>query len=236
MFVVIKSIFTQFIRKNIAKSVFFAVIAVGFLTSENYDALSASNGAMMRYAKIGENSTSLIDKYGKFYVGIDFHWMMQRFDKGNVMVGTESIKIAKNALESKGLSSLLSNLLVRAGYRINKNFAIELGYIRFGNLKDLNMEKTIFNGGLADVVFFGQIASFKYTTIESYFSVGYFFLKANNHEDFAHGFKTGLGLQAKIYGPIALRVGIDYYYPGDKLFSKKGFLSFKTGIELYFNV
>lgn len=235
MFVFGETLFKRLIKGNIAKVLILSVIVFKGLSCENY-ALSASNGAMMRYAKIGENSRSSIEKYGKFYIGADVHWMMQRFDKGNIMIGTENIKIAKNALNSKGLSSLLSNFLARAGYRINKYVALELGYIRFGNLKDLNMVKSVFNGGLADIVFFGQIASFKYTTIESYFSVGYFFLKANNHKDFAHGFKTGLGVQAKVYGPIALRVGIDYYYPGDKLFSKKGFLSFKTGLELYFNV
>ena len=54
-----------------------------------------------------------------------------------------------------------------------------------------------------------------------------------NKPDF--GAKFGTGLIFNVLGPLSVNLGVDYIYPMHH-FANKGFLTFKTGFNLYLNI
>lgn len=183
-----------------------------------------------KYSDIGITKTASVNKINRFYVGIDFYWLVRRFDTGRFGI----IDIKKNAIHESEFFSRFKNLSTHIGWRMNEYIAIELGYLHFGNTINLASVEEALNGAFTDVYFYQKIMSNKYTCLETYATIGFFFTHGSVTKQYGYGFKTGAGLQLKIYGPVAIKVGIDYYYPGSDIFSKKGFLTLKTGFDLYF--
>ena len=216
-----------FIKITTLIALFFVCICSNLKYSYSKDLFNTKN-----YSTIGINRSVTIEKINKFFFGANIYWIFNRFDGGKI----ENVDVKHNAIRNTGFTDYFKNLSLHLGWRANKYFAVEFGYLRFGNLKDLVENGTTFNGFYGDIIAFAQIASLKWTTFESYVSVGYFYTKCSETKKHGNGFKAGLGVQAKIYGPLAIKIGIDYYYPGNESFSKKGFLTLKTGLDLYFNV
>ncbi len=216
--------------KNIFANLFYTLFITYFslLSVHIAEAQAVKN---KNYSRVGISKKASIEKINKVYIGIDFYWIVNRFDHiGYIYSKTH------NAIRNRNFEDFLKDVSVSFGWRINNRFAIEVGYTHLGNVKSLDNTAVHFNGVYLDGIVFAQIASFKYTSIETYFSVGYTMLHCSETTIFSHALKIGTGLQLKVYGPLALRVGVDYQYFGENNFSKQGFLTFKTGLNLYFNV
>lgn len=192
-----------------------------------------ANGAfasVQKYSNIGITKTASIEKINKAYVGVDFYWLVRRFDAGKW--GT--IQIKKDAIFDGDFFSRFKNFSAHVGWRMNGNVALEVGYLHLANVINLASTQETLNGAFVDIYFYQQITSNKYTCLESYAHFGFFFTHGAITKKYGYGFKTGGGIQLKIYGPLAVKFGIEYYYPGSKFFSRQGFLTLKTGFDLYF--
>ena len=183
-----------------------------------------------KYNDIGITKTASINKINRAYIGFDVYWLIRRFDKGTLGI----VQIRKNAIFDGDFFSRFKNFSAHIGWRINEYMAVEAGYLRFGNIINLSSTQETLNGAFADLYFYQQITSNKYTCLESYASMGFFFTHGSISKKYGYGFKVGGGIQLKIYGPLAVKFGVEYYYPGSNIFAKEGFLTLKTGFDLYF--
>ena len=179
-----------------------------------------------KYTEIGITKTASINKINRAYIGFDVYWLIRRFDKGT--------KIKQDAIFDGNFFSRFKNFSAHIGWRINEYVAIETGYLRFGNVINLSSMQETLNGAFAGVYVYKHITSNKYTCLESYASIGFFFTHGAISKKYGYGFKVGGGIQLKIYGPLAVKFGIECYYPGNNIFAKEGFLTLKTGFDLYF--
>lgn len=221
-----------FAKNSVIKYSKVFVLAFFFISYLQNISLAATQRTykVKKYSDIGISKTASINKINKAYVGFDFYWIIRRFDKG--MLGM--VKIKKDAIFDGDFFSRFKNFSAHIGWRMNEYVAFEAGYLRFGNVINLSSTQETLNGAFADIYFYQKITSNKYTCLESYASIGFFFTHGSLSKKYGYGFKTGGGIQLKIYGPLAVKFGIEYYYPGSNIFAKEGFLTLKTGFDLYF--
>lgn len=182
----------------------------------------------IKFAKIGEIKSAISYPLKVFYAGFDVNWLVRRMG--------ENYGNGNNAVFTQDFFRLFQNFNFHIGWRFHKYFSLETAYVRFMNTNNLENSRININGTYLDLVAYTPFIDLKYTTLEFYASVGGLFLASEDgNKEKKFGGKFGAGVQAKVYGPFVIRVGVDYMYPVEKAFASKGILTFKTGFQLYFN-
>lgn len=177
------------------------------------------------YSKIGFEKYSQKNIWQKKYVGVDINWYMKR-------IGDD----VKGQIFYSNFLRRLQNLDIYAGMRIFKYFGSEIGYTHIGNFTAKNGEKRSLDGMYITAVFYSHVIDLKYSSIESYISVGGAMLAGvMNKGRPEFGAKFGGGVIVHLYSTVALNIGLDYYFPFHS-YTNKGFFAVKTGINLYLNI
>ena len=199
-----------------------------FHDDEGKDGERSEDDKYIKFAKIGERTKAIEFPMKIFYLGLDINWIATRFGMTN---GVDNKAVFKGSFFRR-----FQDIDVHIGWRFHKNVAVEVGYLYFGNIRNIQNLATTIHGAYIDIIGYTPFIDLKYTTLEFYGSIGGFYgSSSKSYKASFGGAKFGAGIQAKIYGPTALRVGIDYYYPFDKQIAKSGLLTFKTGFQIYFN-
>lgn len=184
------------------------------------------------YTKIGSENYSQKNKWLKFYVGFDVNWYVKRFG-GNIS------SLLRNAptIHSTNFWRRWQDFDLYGGVRLLRFLGAEVGYTHFGNVVAKDGKKTNLDGAFASALLYTpHFNLFDLFSLESYVSAGgtMLFDTTNGGKPF-FGLRCGTGVIAKVYGTIAVNAGVDYYYPSGS-FSKKGFLTVKTGINIYLSI
>ncbi|GEM_PF-5401680 len=185
------------------------------------------------YAKIGVEDYSQKNPWFKFYVGVDINWHAIRFGGGASELSGED----PSAMHSFNFWRRFQNLDVYGGARLHRFFGAEIGYMHLGNVDAKNGKKMNLDGMFISAMgHTPHLDLAEMFSLEGYASAGgaMIFDTTNGGKPFLSG-KFGCGILAKIYGTLAVNAGIDYYYPTGS-FSKKGFMTIKTGVNVYLSI
>ena len=186
-----------------------------------------NNETTKNYSKIGVEEYTQNSIWRKYYSGISFDWWFKKF--GTITGSDRHVNITD-------FFRRFQNLNVYFGARFYRFFGAEIGYTHFGNVLSKEGKKNSIDGFYITSTFFTPMVDLKYTNIEGYLNIGFatLFTGINNMKPNV-ALKVGGGAVLQVYGPISFNVGIDYYYP-IKCFAEKGFITFKTGLNVYLNI
>ena len=176
------------------------------------------------YSKIGNEEDTRKNPWRKIYAGIDIHWAGKRF--GDNVDGF---------IAFPNFWRRFQNLDAYVGVRMFRFFGVDLGGRRIIKKKSKHAKKDRMDGAYLSGMFYTPHLDLKYTTVEGYISVGGSMLFGINGNKPDFGAKFGTGLIFNVLGPLSVNLGVDYIYPMHH-FANKGFLTFKTGFNLYLNI